>query len=138
MQYSYETAALESRETLLDQKPVRKSFALEDILSLSTGLLLAREGVSALHRLVAFIMETDAGPVSTARYNHDVKKCLYEQLPFLKDVSIDGLHAIYKYDPSAKNPYLSVWLEMQGLRYGDEHYLVPLSRWQRRKASYKF
>lgn len=121
----------------LEQRAARKAFHLNEILSLSTGFLLAREGAAAVHRLVAFIMETDASAENTARLGRDAKECLEEQLPFLKDVSLDGLYAIYKQNPAEDNPYISVWREMQALRYGDEHYLVPRSRWQRRKESHK-
>lgn len=122
---------------VLNQKPLRKSFHLNDILSLSTGFLLAQEGAAAVHRLTAFIMETEASAENTAHYAEAVKKCIEAQLPFLKDVSLAGLHAIYKYNPSAQNPYLNVWLEMQALRYGDEHYLVPQSRWQRQQSAHR-
>lgn len=138
MNSSKDSMALESASAaIIDQTPARKAFHLNDILSLSTGLLLAKEGAAALHRLVAFIMETEAGARSTAHYGEEARKCLIEQLPFLKDVSLAGLHAIYKYNPGSDNPYLSVWREMQGLRYGDEHYVMPKSRWQRKQASHK-
>lgn len=137
VQYSSNTVTDKSGGLVIDQKPQRKSFHLNEILSLSTGFLLAREGAAAVHRLVAYIMETDASAENTARYSKDVKYCLEEQLPFLKDLSLAGLHAIYKYDQSPQNPYLDVWREMQGLRYGDEHYIVPLGRWQRQKNSHK-
>ena len=38
---------------------------------IATGILLSREGAPAVHRLVGFMMETDADPVSTARYFGD-------------------------------------------------------------------
>ncbi len=138
MQYVAETATAKAGNGMvIDQKPSRKNFHLNEILSISSGFLLAREGAAAVHRLVAFVMETDASAATTAQYSADVKQCIEEQLPFLKDVSLTGLHAIYKYDQSAENPYLTVWREMQALRYGEEHYLVPLSRWKRQKASHK-
>ncbi len=137
-QYVTETAkAKAGNGVVIDQKPSRKNFHLNEILSISTGFQLAREGAAAVHRLVAFVMEADASPANTAEYSAVVKQCVEEQLPFLKDVSLTGLHAIYKFDQSAENPYLNVWREMQALRYGDEHYLVPLSRWKRQKASHK-
>jgi len=121
----------------LDQHPQCKSFHLNDILSLSTGFLMAREGVGAVQRLVAFIMECDASAEATALYAEKARACLQEQLPFLKDIPLEGLYAIYKYKMTDDNPYLSVWREMQQLRYGEEHYIVPLLRWERRKHSHK-
>lgn len=115
----------------------RKAVHLNDILSLYTGFLLAREGTPALHRLVAFLMETEASPASTALNNDAARACLAEQLPFLKDINYAGLHAIIRQDPSDKNPYISVWREMQALRFGEEHYLVPAARWARQKNSHK-
>jgi hypothetical protein len=127
----------QSQGLVIDQKPARKTFHLNEILSLSTGFLLAREGAAAVHRLVAFVMEEEASPESTARNNDAVRACLQEQLPFLKDVPLEGLHAIFKFDMSDENPYLQVWREMQQLRYGAEHYIVPLSRWNKQKNSHK-
>jgi hypothetical protein len=121
----------------IDQRPSRKSFHLNEIISLSTGFLLAREGVVAVHRLVAFVMETEATAENTAHLGRAAKECIEEQLPFLKDLALDGLYAIFRQNPRAENPYIRVWCEMQELRYGDEHYLVPRSRWQSRKESHK-
>lgn len=129
--------ALSIARPVLDQRPVRKVFHLNDILSISTGFLLAREGVAAVHRLVAFVMEEEASASATALHADVVRQCLQEQLPFLKDVSVAGLHAIYRQNPSDNNPYLQVWREMQELRYGAEHYIVPLSRWKKQKNSHK-
>ena len=127
----------QSQGLVIDQKPARKTFHLNEILSLSTGFLLAREGAAAVHRLVAFVMEEEASAESTARNSDVVRACLQEQLPFLKDVALEGLHAIYKLNMSDENPYLQVWREMQELRYGAEHYIVPLSRWNKQKNSHK-
>jgi hypothetical protein len=122
------------RVTARAEKPprsVKKTFHLNVILSLLTGLTLSREGTAGPQRLVAFMMETDADDASAAEHADEVKACLEEQLPFLDDVNLEGLYNILKVDPSPDNPYLSVWREMQALRYGEEHEVIPLARWQR-------
>lgn len=115
----------------------RKSFHLYEILSLVSGLPLAQEGSAAIHRLVAYMMESEATSYSTTANADTVKQCLEEQLPFLKELNLSGLYQIFQYNAGSPdpNPYLSVWLEMQALRYGEEHGVVPLSRWQKQKAS---
>jgi hypothetical protein len=114
----------------------RKSFHLYEILSLVSGLPLAQEGSAAVHRLVAFMMEAEASSLNTTANAETVKQCLEEQLPFLKELNMTGLYQIYRYNADCPdpNPYLDVWLEMQALRYGEEHALMPFSRWQRQKA----
>jgi hypothetical protein len=117
-------------------RTAKKSFHLNEILSLYSGLHLAKEGVAAVHRLVAFLMETEASSYATAEHEASAKKCLEEQLPFLKELNLGGLQQIYNYDSDdSPNPYLDVWVEMQGLRYGTEHNLVPMSRWNKQKAA---
>lgn len=114
----------------------KKTFHLNEILSLASGLPLAREGQAAIHRLVAFVMETDATSMNTAANTETVKRCLEEQLPFLKEINMTGLYQIYKYDADGEeteNPYLDVWMEMQTLRYGAEHGILPFSAWQKQK-----
>lgn len=123
------------------RKPCRapqKKFHINDILSLYTGVLLAREGSVAVHRLVAFVMGCDANAAQTKANIYTVKACLEEQLPFLKDVKLDTLYPIHKIDPSAGNPYLTVWLEMQGLQFGLEHPVMTFAVWQAQKARFGF
>lgn len=103
-----------------------KKFHLNELLSLTTGLMLAQEGAAAMHRLVAFVMETDADPSLTALHLETVKACVEAQCPFLEDVKLESLYPIFKYDPSPANPYLTVWLEMQGLHFGEEHEIMTL------------
>ena len=112
---------------------VPKSFHLNEILSLTTGLQLAQEGAAALHRLVAFVMETEATAASTAASGETVKRCLEEQLPFLRDVRVSEVYEIYQFNPSIANPYLRMWLEMQQLRYGDMHDVLSFNAWQEKK-----
>ena len=114
----------------------KKTFHLDEILSLASGLPLAREGQAAVHRLVAFVMENEANASNTAANAETAKKCLEEQLPFLKEINMAGLYQIYNYDAESEemeNPYLDVWMEMQALRYGPEHNIMPFSRWQLQK-----
>jgi hypothetical protein len=116
----------------------KKAFHLNEILSLASGLPLAREGQAAIHRLVAFVMENEATSANTAANSETAKKCIEEQLPFLKEINMAGLYQIYNYDAEGEeveNPYLDVWMEMQALRYGTEHSLMPFSRWQQQKAA---
>lgn len=110
-----------------------KYFHLNDVLSLSSGLMLAQEGSAALHRLVAFVMDCDADAAQTRANIETVKACIEEQMPFLADVNLGGVHPIYKIDPAPTNPYLRVWLEMQALRYGEEHPVMTLAAWQAQK-----
>lgn len=107
-----------------------KKFHFNDLLSLTTGMLLAQEGAAAVHRLVAFVMETDADPALTALHIETVKACIQAQCPFLAEVKLSGLYPIFKYDPSPTNPYLTVWLEMQSLHFGEEHEILTLRAWQ--------
>lgn len=114
----------------------KKAFHLNEILSLASGLPLAREGQAAIHRLAAFVMENEANASNTAANAETAKRCLEEQLPFLKEINMAGLYQIYNYDAEGEemeNPYLDVWMEMQALRYGPEHNIVPFSRWQQCK-----
>lgn len=106
-----------------------KKFHFNDLLSLTTGLLLAQEGAAAVHRLVAFVMETDADPALTSLHIETVKACIEAQCPFLAEVKLSGLYPIFKYDPSPTNPYLTVWLEMQSLHFGEEHDIMTLRAW---------
>lgn len=106
-----------------------KKFHFNDLLSLTTGLLLAQEGAAAVHRLVAFVMETDADPALTSLHIETVKACIEAQCPFLAEVKLSGLYPIFKYDPSPTNPYLTVWLEMQSLHFGEEHDVMTLRAW---------
>src|SRR5690606_31936360 len=94
------------------------------------GLMLAQEGAAAMHRLVAFVMETDADPSLTALHLENVKACIEAQCPFLADVKLESLYPIFKYDPAPTNPYLAVWLEMQGLHFGEEHEIMTLRAWK--------
>ncbi len=79
------------------------------------------------------MMEAEADDGITLEHAETVRQCLEEQLPFVKDISFEGLYQILKIDPSPDNPYISVWREMQALRYGEEHELIPLNRWERLK-----
>jgi hypothetical protein len=110
-----------------------KQFHINDIISLSSGLMLAQEGSAALHRLVAFVMDCDATAAQTRANIETVKACLEEQLPFLDELKLGGVYPIYKIDPSPTNPYLRVWLEMQALRFGDEHQITTFAAWQAQK-----
>jgi hypothetical protein len=114
-----------------------RDFHLNEILSLFTGLPLAREGAAALHRLVAFVMQTEAGAAHTAAGGETVKRCLEEQLPFLADIRVAEAYEICRFNApgadAAENPYLRVWLEMQQLRYGALHRLLPLALWREQK-----
>jgi hypothetical protein len=116
----------------------RKSFQLNEILSLMSGLPLACEGPVAIYRLVAFVMETDANAAAAAANLETVKQCLREQLPFLEEVDMTGLYQIYNYESAreeVENPYLDVWMEMQTLRYGNDHRLMPFNAWKKAKQS---
>ncbi len=116
----------------------RKSFQLNEILSLMSGLPLACEGPVSIYRLVAFVMETDANAAAAAANLETVKQCLREQLPFLEAVDMTGLYQIYNYESAREeieNPYLDVWMEMQTLRYGNDHRVMPFKAWKKAKHS---
>lgn len=137
-----DAAALQNDHDMLQSSSdtadaTQKFFHLNDIISLTTGLLLAQEGSPALHRLAAFVMGSDADAAQTRANIETVKTCLEEQLPFLADVSLGGVYPIYKIDPSPSNPYLRVWLEMQALRFGEEHAVMTFAAWQARKNQNK-
>ena len=117
--------------------PTRKVFHLNDILCLTTGLMLAREGAAALHRLVAFITEEDASARNTAINGHAAQQCVLEQLAFLSEINTASLYSVYQYKSSRNNPYLDIWLDMMALRYGAEHMLVTRAKWQAQKNSHK-
>lgn len=117
-------------EPVKTRRTSKKNFHLNAILSLVTGLPLSREGSAGPHRLAAFVMEAEASEGVTLESAAAVRECLEEQLPFLREINYEPLYQIMKMDPSPDNPYLSVWREMQALRYGEEHAVMPLGRWQ--------
>ena len=129
----------EKQRKTVDPRAVRhappKAFHLNEILSLTTGLQLAQEGAAAIHRLVAFVMQAEATAANTAAAAETVKRCLQEQLPFLQEVRVSEVYEIYQFNPSPANPYLRMWLEMQELRYGDMHDVMPFTTWQARKKA---
>ncbi|MDF3024946.1 MAG: hypothetical protein K0R10_2307 [Alphaproteobacteria bacterium] len=110
----------------------QKNFHLNVILSLLTGMTLSREGEAGPQRLVAFLLDEQADACVTMENAETVRQGILEQLPFLNDINFDSLHEIMRVDPSPTNPYINVWREMQALQYGEEHALVPLSRWQKK------
>ncbi len=120
------------------RRSVKKDFHLNAILSLMTGMTLSREGEVGPQRLVAFMMEAQADACVTMENAETVRDCILEQLPFLNDINFDGLHEILRVDPSPDNPYITVWREMQALKYGEEHALIPLARWQRLTTQKEF
>jgi len=129
-------AALQNDHDMLQSSSddaAQKFFHLNDIISLTTGLMLAQEGSAALHRLVAFVMGSEADAAQTRANVETVKTCIEEQLPFLAEINLGGVYPIYKIDPAPTNPYLRVWLEMQALRFGEEHALMTFAAWQARK-----
>ncbi|HYD18813.1 MAG TPA: hypothetical protein VEF76_10080 [Patescibacteria group bacterium] len=115
-------------------RPVAKTFHLNAILSLITGIPLSREGAAGPQRLAAFMMDDEADHGVAIENADTVRDCLEEQLPFLKDIDFDGLHEILKLDASGSNPYVTVWRERQALNFGEEHALVPLAAWEFSKA----
>ncbi len=117
--------------TTAPRRSLRKTFHLNEILSVTTGLQLSAEGSAGIHRLIAFMMETDADEGLTLENADVVRDCIEQQLPFLAEMQMQGLADIIRQNPSPDNPYLQVWLEMQQLRYGEDHTLIPYSRWQR-------
>ncbi len=110
----------------------KKDFHLNAILSVMTGMTLSREGEAGPQRLVAFMMDEQADACVTMENAETVRDCILEQLPFLNEINFDGLHEILRVDPSPANPYITVWREMQALKFGEEHALVTLSRWQKK------
>ncbi len=109
----------------------KKDFHLNAILSVMTGMTLSREGEAGPQRLVAFMMDEQADACVTMDNAETVRDCLIEQLPFLNDINFESLHEILRVDPSPANPYITVWREMQALKFGEEHALAPLSRLKR-------
>lgn len=117
---------------------VSKSFALADVLSLVVGLCFSKEnGTAATHRLVGFILETDASAESFVTHAATAKQCVEEQLPFLKQVDLAQLYMFYKANPEQADSYLNIWLEMQEIKYGAAHTLVPLSVWKNQQGQIK-
>ena len=113
----------------------KKDFHLNVILSLLTGITLSREGEAGPQRLVAFMMDEQADACVTMENAETVQECILEQLPFLNEINFEGLHEILRVDPSPANPYINVWREMQALKFGEEHALVSLSRWQQKSSA---
>src|SRR6218665_909703 len=115
---------------------ISKNFHINDIISLATGMVLAREGSAAVHRLAAFMMAGDADNMETRAHLEKLKSCLHEQFAFLAELRMDAVTPIYKIDPSASNPYLTLWLEMQALRFGTEHAVMTYAAWQAQKSNH--
>jgi len=114
---------------------VSKTFHINDIISLFSGLVLAREGSAAVHRLAAYMMDGDADNAQTRSNIEKLKVCLGEQFAFLSDLQLDAVTSMHKMDPSTANPYITVWLEMQALRFGEEHRVMTYAAWQAKKAN---
>lgn len=112
---------------IIDQQPSLKSFALADILSLTTGLRLSSPGAQAA--LVGYVTSAN----DAAAHAKDAKACLEEQLPFLKTIDLTLLLAAFRRDED----HVGLWLDVQARRYGAEHHVMPLSRWARRRNSHK-
>ncbi len=120
------------------QPQTLKNFHLADILSLVVGLSFSEENnTAALHRLVGYIMATEATADEFAAQADTAKKCVMEQLPFLKDIDLSQLYMFYKADPAQVDAYLHVWLEMQELKYGSDHALMPMAQWELQRGKYK-
>jgi len=126
---------------VIDQTPSLKGFPLADLLSLSSGLLLPQSSPVRLHMLVAYL--TGADPSAAASRAKDAKACLEEQLGFLKTVDFSPLHGTIKngVQSTLKNggmdARLEMWFGQQVKKFGDEHYVMPLARWERRRNSHK-
>lgn len=120
---------------VISQTAKLKAFPLADILSLASGLLLPASGARAVHELVGYITGTPADAADTQ--SKDARACLEEQLPFLKSVDYTQLHAAFKTDRAHFDDRLALWLDTQVRKYGDEHYIMPLARWERRRNSHK-
>ena len=121
--------------TCSEQSAVCKKFHINDIISVASGLVLAREGAAAVHRLAAYMMDGDADNAQTRSNLEKLKTCLIEQLPFLSELRMDAVEPIYKMDPSTSNPYITVWLEMQAMQFGAEHRVMTYAAWQAKKTN---
>ncbi len=133
-------AALQNDHDMLQgstcgDNPVSKKFHINDIISLFSGLVLAREGSAAVLRLAAYMMDGDADNAQTRSNLEKLKICLGEQFAFLSDLQLDAVTSMHKMDPSTANPYITVWLEMQALRFGEEHRVTTYAAWQAKKAN---
>lgn len=122
---------------VLEQRASKKVFALEDILSVATGLLLSPSGTAGVHDLVAFLAETEPSPENTALYISGARAGLEEQLPFLRQLDLRGLYERARSSPWRMDAYTGDWASMQSHLYGEEHQLFSLSRWRRIKSSHK-
>lgn len=133
-------AALQNDHDMLhgstcDDTGASKKFHINDIISLASGLVLAREGSAAVHRLAAYMMDGDADNAQTRSNLAKLESCLHEQFPFLSELRMDAVTPMYKIDPSASNPYITVWLEMQAMQFGTEHRVMTYAAWQGKKAN---
>ena len=113
-----------------------ETFPTRPLLSLTTGLLLGKDP-HELHDLVSFIMGGEASAANTAVKAKDAKRCLEEQLPFLKDIDLTLLYAAYKGKPEKIDEQLNFWVDIQQKKYGATFDVIPYSRWQKRKNSHK-
>jgi hypothetical protein len=119
---------------IIEQRAIRKNFALMDILSLASGLRLPGADI---HALAAFLTEREEGAHTTATQGKDAIALLHEQLPFLKSVDFTPLHNAMRHNPGRFDDTLRIWTDTQLLRYGTEHTLSSASKWALRKNSHK-
>ncbi len=122
---------------VLDQRPSRKVFALEDILAVTTGLSLSAAGAGAVDGVVGFITETEPCSENTAEYISAARTCLAEQLPFLQQLDLRALAAQVRTSPAQMDLHVKIWVEKQSHLYGAAHQLFSAPRWQRIKNSHK-
>lgn len=128
------SAAAQDHDAAVVQHPgmLRKFVTLDLLLSVTTGMLLVPEGKEAVAAFAAWMSGVPAAQddKSILKLLPKVKASLEEQLPFLKDINLSGLYPIFRYDPTPANAYLKVWLDMQTLRYGEDHGVMTIAAWR--------
>lgn len=70
-----------------------RQFHLGAILSITTPYLVSLDGMDSVQDLVSFMVGAELGTIATRFAADDVAPHLREQLPFLKEITLEGTNA---------------------------------------------
>lgn len=69
-----------------------QEFALGDVLSITTGVLLSRDGMDGVYRILNFMTGDDLQTVSLVFAARECRPVLFDQHPWLRDVTVPKLN----------------------------------------------
>lgn len=101
-----------------------RSFPLDEVLTITTGKLVARRRMDAVYDVLGFLTGDQLFTHQLPRALDACLPAVLEQHPDLVEVTADGVPS----DPELIWP----WLDAMEDRYGKERELVPLASWEHR------